>query len=129
MKLLLKGDIQYQAKILKKSGALVAAGVNFQEQDGKTIRTLDESNLNSSRITLRADNKLASHGKNISTGKMLVEANEVNLEDSQVVGHDVDISSKQADLNIDKANIYVTRNSPLFTPKQLSTKEVTSMLI
>ena len=118
-----KGDIQYQAKNIEvKSGALVAAGVNFQEQDGKTIRTLDESNLNSSRITLRADNKLASHGKNISTGKMLVEANEVNLEDSQVVGHDVDISSKQADLNIDKANIYATEKLNLFTPKQLSTK-------
>ena len=41
-----KGDIQYQAKNIEvKSGALVAAGVNFQEQDGKTIRTLDESNL------------------------------------------------------------------------------------
>ena len=118
-----KGDIQYQAKNIEvKSGALVAAGVNFQEQDGKTIRTLDESNLNSSRITLRADNKLASHGKNISTGKMVIEANEVNLEDSQVVGYDVDISSKQADLNIDKANIYATEKLNLFTPKQLSTK-------
>lgn len=118
-----KGDIQYQAKNIEvKSGALVAAGVNFQEQDGKTIRTLDESNLNSSQITLRADNKLASHGKNISTGKMVIEANEVNLEDSQVVGYDVDISSKQADLNIDKANIYATEKLNLFTPKQLSTK-------
>ena len=88
----------------------------------KPIRTLDESNFNSSRITLRADNKLASHGKNVSTGKMVVEANEVNLDDSQVVGHDVDILSKQANLNIDKANIYATEKLNLFTPKQLSTK-------
>ena len=118
-----KGDVQYLAKNIElKSGALVAAGVNFHEQDGKTIRTLDESNLNSSRITLRADNKLASHGKNVSTGKMVVEANEVNLDDSQVVGHDVDILSKQANLNIDKANIYATEKLNLFTPKQLSTK-------
>ena len=118
-----KGDVQYLAKNIEvKSGALVAAGVNFHEQDGKTIRTLDESNLNSSRITLRADNKLASHGKNVSTGKMIVEANEVNLDDSQVVGHDVDILSKQANLNIDKANIYATEKLNLFTPKQLSTK-------
>ena len=125
-----KGDIQYQAKNIEvKSGALVAAGVNFQEQDGKTIRTLDESNLNSSRITLRADNKLASHGKNISTGKMLVEANEVNLEDSQVVGHDVDISSKQADLNIDKQIFTQQRNSIYLLLNSFLLKEVTSMLI
>ena len=118
-----KGNIEYQAKAISASkNARIAAGVNSVEQNGQTVRTLDATHPHGSDIRLNAEEKVISQGRHIASGKIKVEADEIKLDHSQSVGHDIAVNSKQANLNLNHAHIYATDKLDLATPNTLSTK-------
>ena len=118
-----KGRVDYDAKsIVADKTAFIAAGVNITEDKGKVVRTLDAAHVAGSGITLKGDNSVTMHGKQVASGNIAVQGGALNLDGSQTTGYNVSLSSDQQDIQLNQANVYATNELSLSSSGLLSTQ-------
>ncbi|NBI13764.1 filamentous hemagglutinin N-terminal domain-containing protein [[Haemophilus] felis] len=118
-----KGDIRYTAASVNASTrSLIAAGVNVKDSNKGEIRELDTQSAQGDSIQITTANKATLQGKNIASGKVQVQANEVNLDNSQNSAHTIEVKASKGKIQANGATIIANREIKLTTPTLLETQ-------
>ena len=112
------GHIRYQADSVEAGkSSVLAAGI---EENGKT-REIDEVS-ETKNLEIRTAKTTVAKGKNIASGKVDVQAQTVDVSESQTSGQDVHIVAHQGEMNANQATLIAKNEINLHTPSQLLTQ-------
>ena len=112
------GHIRYQADSVEAGkSSVLAAGV---EENGKA-RKVDEVG-ETKNLEIKTVKTTVAKGKNISSGKVDVQAKKVDVSESQTSGQDVHIVAHKGEINANQATLVAKNEINLHTPSQLLTQ-------
>ena len=112
------GHIRYQADSVEAGkSSVLAAGV---EENGK-VREVDEVG-ETKNLEIKTAKTTVAKGKNIASGKVDVQAQTVDVSESQTSGQDVHIVAHQGEINANQATLVAKNEIGLRTPSQLLTQ-------
>ncbi|WP_293730637.1 hemagglutinin repeat-containing protein, partial [uncultured Actinobacillus sp.] len=121
-----KGNIHYKAPTVTAStSSLIAAGVETKDIPNGETRTLETASTQGKNLTVTTTGKTTLQGKNLASGKIQVNATDINLNQSQSAANFIDISATQGDIQANNATIIAHRDLTLTTPKTLQTQNST----
>ena len=112
------GHIRYQADSVEAGkSSVLAAGI---EENGK-VREIDEVG-ETKNLEIKTAKTTVAKGKNIASGKVDVQAQTVDVSESQTSGQDVHIVAHQGEMNANQATLIAKNEINLHTPSQLLTQ-------
>ena len=112
------GHIRYQADSVEAGkSSVLAAGV---EENGK-VREVDEVG-ETKKLEIKTVKTTVAKGKNIASGKVDIQAQKVDVSESQTSGQDVHIVAHQGEINANQATLVAKNEINLHTPSQLLTQ-------
>jgi len=112
------GHIRYQANSVEAGkSSVLAAGV---EENGKA-REVDEVG-ETKNLEIKTVKTTVAKGKNIASGKVDVQAQTVDVSESQTSGQDVHIVANKGEINANQATLVAKNEIGLRTPSQLLTQ-------
>ena len=112
------GHIRYQADSVEAGkSSVLAAGI---EENGK-VREIDEVS-ETKNLEIKTAKTTVAKGKNIASGKVDVQAQTVDVSESQTSGQDVHIVAHQGEMNANQATLIAKNEINLHTPSQLLTQ-------
>ena len=112
------GHIRYQADSVEAGkSSVLAAGI---EENGKA-REIDEVS-ETKNLEIKTAKTTVAKGKNIASGKVDVQAQTVDVSESQTSGRDVHIVAHQGEMNANQATLIAKNEINLHTPSQLLTQ-------
>ena len=112
------GHIRYQADSVEAGkSSVLAAGI---EENGKA-REIDEVS-ETKNLEIKTAKTTVAKGKNIASGKVDVQAQTVDVSESQTSGRDVHIVAHQGEINANQATLIAKNEINLHTPSQLLTQ-------
>ena len=112
------GHIRYQADSVEAGkSSVLAAGI---EENGK-VREIDEVS-ETKNLEIKTAKTTVAKGKNIASGKVDVQAQTVDVSESQTSGQDVHIVAHQGEINANQATLIAKNEINLHTPSQLLTQ-------
>ncbi len=112
------GHIRYQADSVEAGkSSVLAAGI---EENGKA-REIDEVS-ETKNLEIKTAKTTVAKGKNIASGKVDVQAQTVDVSESQTSGQDVHIVAHQGEINANQATLIAKNEINLHTPSQLLTQ-------
>ena len=112
------GHIRYQADSVEAGkSSVLAAGI---EENGKA-REIDEVS-GTKNLEIKTAKTTVAKGKNIASGKVDVQAQTVDVSESQTSGQDVHIVAHQGEMNANQATLIAKNEINLHTPSQLLTQ-------
>ena len=112
------GHIRYQADSVEAGkSSVLAAGI---EENGK-VREIDEVS-ETKNLEIKTAKTTVAKGKNIASGKVDVQAQTVDVSESQTSGRDVHIVAHQGEINANQATLIAKNEINLHTPSQLLTQ-------
>ncbi|MDG2915359.1 hemagglutinin repeat-containing protein [Bisgaard Taxon 10/6] len=115
------GKIRIQAQSVQaERSALLAAGVEVTESAQGVTRTLSLQGNNSKDLVIDAEGQIVLNGKNVATGNMSVAGAQIDLNHSQTAANNIDASTRQGDIQANRANLTARENLTFATPKTLS---------
>ncbi|WP_135709391.1 two-partner secretion domain-containing protein, partial [Actinobacillus porcinus] len=118
-----KGNIHYQAPTVTAStSSLIAAGVEIKDTPNGETRTLEQHSTQGKNLTVSTTGKTTLQGKNLASGKIQVNGQEINLDNSQTSAHTIEAKATQGDIQANNATIVANRDLTLTTPKTLQTQ-------
>ncbi|MDY5847070.1 hemagglutinin repeat-containing protein, partial [Actinobacillus porcinus] len=121
-----KGNIHYQAPTVTAStSSLIAAGVEIKDTPNGETRTLEQHSTQGKNLTVSTTGKTTLQGKNLASGKIQVNGQEINLDNSQTSAHTIEAKASQGDIQANNAAIIAHRDLTLTTPKTLQTQNST----
>ena len=112
------GHIRYQADSVEAGkSSVLAAGI---EENGK-VREIDEVS-ETKNLEIKTAKTTVAKGKNIASGKVDIQAQTVDVSESQTSGQDVHIVAHQGEMNANQATLIAKNEINLHTPSQLLTQ-------
>ena len=112
------GHIRYQADSVEAGkSSVLAAGI---EENGK-VREIDDVS-ETKNLEIKTAKTTVAKGKNIASGKVDVQAQTVDVSESQTSGQDVHIVAHQGEMNANQATLIAKNEINLHTPSQLLTQ-------
>ena len=112
------GHIRYQADSVEAGkSSVLAAGI---EENGK-VREIDNVS-ETKNLEIKTAKTTVAKGKNIASGKVDVQAQTVDVSESQTSGQDVHIVAHQGEMNANQATLIAKNEINLHTPSQLLTQ-------
>ena len=112
------GHIRYQADSVEAGkSSVLAAGI---EENGK-VREIDNVS-ETKNLEIKTAKTTVAKGKNIASGKVDVQAQTVDVSESQTSGQDVHIVVHQGEMNANQATLIAKNEINLHTPSQLLTQ-------
>ncbi|MDY4594373.1 MAG: hemagglutinin repeat-containing protein [[Pasteurella] aerogenes] len=118
-----KGNITYTAPTITTStSSLIAAGVDIKDSADGEVRSLETASSQGKHIVVTTSGKTTLQGKNLASGKIHVNAQEVNLNHSQTSANAIEAKASQGDIQANHATLIASRDLTLSTPKKLQTQ-------
>ncbi|SUT96295.1 filamentous hemagglutinin outer membrane protein [[Actinobacillus] rossii] len=118
-----KGNIIYNTPtIIASTSSLIAAGVDIKDTSSGETRTLEQASSQGKTFSATTSGKTTLQGKNLASGKIQINAQEVNFDNSQTSAHSIETKALQGDIQANNASIIANHDLTLSTPKKLQTQ-------
>ncbi|MCI7353810.1 MAG: filamentous hemagglutinin N-terminal domain-containing protein, partial [[Actinobacillus] rossii] len=118
-----KGNIIYNTPtIIASTSSLIAAGVDIKDTSSGETRTLEQASSQGKTFSATTSGKTTLQGKNLASGKIQINAQEVNFDNSQTSAYSIETKALQGDIQANNASIIANHDLTLSTPKKLQTQ-------